>query len=98
MYDEFGKRETVVIAVAQEDKDLQSHGKFLARFSGTPPFDIVADIGHKKTRKYDRTSAYFIDKEGVVRQIFPMLIHHRANWKAILHEIDRIQGSSAGSG
>lgn len=92
MYDEFEERDTVVIAVAQEDTDLASHGKFLENFSPGPRFDIVADMGRKKTKKYDRTTAYLIDKEGMVQQIFPMLIHERASWRGILHEIDRMNG------
>lgn len=90
MYDEFQKRDTTVIAVAQEDTDLKSHGKFLKNFGSSPPFDIVADLGRKKTKRYDRTTAYLIDKTGTVRQVFPMLIHSRASWQAILNEMDRI--------
>lgn len=91
LYDEFTKRETVVIAVAQEDTDLESHGKFLKKFgSSGPSFDIVADLNRKKTKRYHRTTAYLIDKTGVVRQVFPMLIHSRPSWKAILSEMDRI--------
>lgn len=91
LYDEFTKRETVVIAVAQEDTDLESHGKFLKKFgSSGPSFDIVADMNRKKTKRYHRTTAYLIDKTGVVRQVFPMLIHSRPSWKAILSEMDRI--------
>ena len=94
MYDEFTKRDTVVIAIAQEDKDLESHGKFLTHFKTPPPFDIVADVSRRSTKKYDRTTAYLIDKEGVVRQVFPMLIHHRASWRAVLREVDRINAGS----
>ena len=83
-----------VIAVAQEDKDLESHGKFLKNFKTPPPFDIVADLDRQATARYDRTTAYLIDKQGVVRQVFPMLIHHRASWQAILHEVDRLTGGS----
>lgn len=91
MYDEFTKRDTVVIAIAQEDTDLESHGKFLKKFgSSGPPFDIVADLNRKRTKRYDRTTTYLIDKTGVVRQVFPMLIHARPSWKAILGEMDRI--------
>lgn len=90
VYDAFLGRDTVVIAVAQEDTDLKSHGKFLRNFGSGPPFDILADIGRKKTKRYDRTTAYLIDKSGVVRQVFPMLIRSRASWNAILNEIDRI--------
>lgn len=91
LYDEFTKRDTVVIAVAQEDTDLESHGKFLKKFgSSGPPFDIVADLNRTKTKRYHRTTAYLIDKTGVVRQVFPMLVHSRPSWKAILAEMDRI--------
>ena len=90
MYGEFEQRDTVVIAVAQEDSDLKSHGRFLEKFPSPPPFDIVADVGRKKTKAYDRTTAYLIDKKGIVRQIFPMLIHHRASWQAMRGEIDGI--------
>lgn len=94
MYDEFEKRDTVVVAVAQEDTDLKSHGRILENFKPAPRFDIVADLDRKKTKRYDRTTAYLIDKQGIVRQVFPMLIHHRASWRAILHEIDELESSS----
>lgn len=90
MYDEFAKRDTVVIAVAQEDSDLESHGRMLKKFGAGPPFNVVCDIGCRQTAKYHRTAAYLIDKQGIVRQVFPMLIHARPSWRAILHEIDRI--------
>ena len=90
MYDEFTSRDTIAIAVSQEDKDLESAADFLKHFNPAAPFDILADPQRSKTPRYDRTTAYLIDKQGIVRQIFPMLIHHRANWKAILGEVDRI--------
>jgi len=98
MYDELEKRNTVVIAVAQEDKDLKSHGRILSSFGGKTPFDIVADIGRKQTQRYDRTTSYLIDKHGVVREIFPGLIHMRPTWKAVLNRIDALGiGSDAAS-
>lgn len=90
-YDEFEARDAVVIAVAQEDVDLEKHGNILTKFGGEPKFQIGADIGREETKKYDRTTAYLIDKEGRVRQVFPMLIHHRPSWKAILNEMDRLE-------
>ena len=84
----------MVIAVAQEDKDLKSHGKMYNRFKPAPWFDIVADIDRAQTKAYKRTTAYLIDKKGKVRQVFPMLIHNRPSWRAILNEIDRINESS----
>lgn len=96
MYDEFTQRDTIVIAVAQEDTDLKQHGLLPAKIKPSPKFDIVADLNRKKTKRYDRTTAYFIDKQGIVRQIFPMLIHSRPSWQAVLNEIDRIN-AQAGS-
>ncbi len=93
MYDEVEKRETVVIAIAQEDKDLKSHGKIYSRFKPAPRFDFVADVNRAQTQAYKRTTAYLIDKKGIVRQIFPMLIHHRPSWRALLNEIDRMSAS-----
>ncbi len=88
MYDEFTKLDTVVVAISQEDKTLKTHAQFLTKFGDGPPFDIVADLKRKKTKRYDRTTAYLIDKEGVVRQVFPMLISARPSWKAILGEVE----------
>ncbi len=93
MYAEFTKRDTVVIAIAQEDKDLKSHGKIYNRFKPAPRFDIVADVDRAQTQAYKRTTAYLIDKNGIVRQIFPMMIHHRPSWRAILNEVDRISAN-----
>lgn len=90
-YDAFEKLDTAVIAVSQEDTDLKSHGQFLRKFKSPPPFDIVADLNRKATKRYDRTTAYLIDKMGVVRQVFPMLIHSRASWQAILHEVEGLE-------
>ena len=93
MYDEFEKLDTAVIAVAQEDTDLKSHAKILRKFKTPLPFEVVADLNRRATKKYDRTTVYLIDKTGVVRQIFPMLIHSRASWRAILHEAEKLQKS-----
>jgi len=90
MWSEFEKRNTVVIAVAQEDKDLKSHAKFLKHFDGKPPFEIVADLNRKDTQKYDRTTTYLIDKSGVVREIFPAMIHMRPSWKSVLSRMDEL--------
>lgn len=85
MYSEFQALDIAVIAVAQEDKDLESHAKFLKHFGdGGPPFEIVADLARKGTAKYGRTTTYLIDKQGIVRQVFPQTIHYRADWRAIL--------------
>jgi len=90
MYGEFEKRDTVVIAVAQEDKDLKSHGRILSSLGGKPAFDVVADLGRKQTQRYDHTTSYLIDKHGVVREIFPALVHMRPTWKSVLNRIDAL--------
>ena len=81
---------TVVIAIAQEDKDLESHGRFLNHFEPAPRFEIVADLNYQKTRDYGRTSTYFIDTNGIVRQVFPSTIRYRADWDAVLGEVRRL--------
>ena len=89
-YGEFTRRDKVVIAVSQEDKDLKSHGKIHQSLKGDVPFEIVADIGRKQTSMYKRTTAYFIDKSGTVREVFPMIIHARPSWSAILARMDEL--------
>lgn len=91
MYDEVESRDTVAIAVAQEDTDLESHAKFLRHFDPGPRFELACDVGRVATAKYERTSTYLIDRDGIVRQEFPSLIHHRPDWTSILGELDRMQ-------
>ena len=79
----------MVVAIAQEDESLEENGRILRNLK-EPPFDVVADIDREVTTTYDRTTAYLIDKEGVVRQIFPMLIHARPSWDAIVGEIETL--------
>jgi hypothetical protein len=86
-----------VIAVAQEDRDLESHGKFRDLFKPSPRFEIVADLDRRDTGRYGRTTTYLIDREGVVRQVFPNVIHHRASWEAILAESQRVLGGEKAS-
>lgn len=88
MYDDVEALDTVVVAIAQEDTTLADHGKFLKGFEPGPRFEILADLERAETKAYDRTTAYLVDKEGIVRQIFPMIIHARPAWEAILGEID----------
>ena len=91
MYDEVLSREAVTIAIAQEDTDRDSHAKFLSHFGGSPRFEIAYDVNREQTQKYERTSTYLIDRDGIVRQEFPSLIHHRPDWTSILGELDRMQ-------
>ena len=50
----------------------------------------LADIGRTATDPYARARAYLIDKEGVVRQVFPSMLRHRAPWQAVINETRRV--------
>lgn len=78
------------MAVAQEDETLEEHGELPAALGReTPvPFDIVADLGGERTQRWDRITTYLIDRDGIVRQVFPTMIRQRPSWKAILREVD----------
>jgi hypothetical protein len=93
MYDRFEAMDTVVIATAQEDKSLEEHGRMLNALPDQR-FDVVADLDREETPSYDRTTAYLIDKQGVVRQIFPMIIHARPSWEVVLDEMERLLADS----
>ena len=79
----------MVVALSQEDKSTDTASKILEGIDA-PRFDVVFDLEREVTQAYDRTNAYLIGKDGKVAQIFPMLIHARPSWNAILSEIDRL--------
>ena len=93
-YDTVDRLGATAIAVAQEDTDLESHGKFLARFPSTPRFDIVADLNRAATPRYRRTTTYVIDREGIVRQIIPNTVRSRAAWPAVFKELERLDAGA----
>lgn len=86
LYADFEALGVSAVAVSQEDKDLASAQRFLRGWDPPPPFPIVADFERRVTTAYDRTTAYLIDADGVVRQVFPMLIHMRATGRALVRE------------
>lgn len=92
-YDKMKERGIHVIAIAQEDTDLKKHGQIKRKLPDDISFDIVADLNRKETGPYHRTTAYYIDPEGIVRQVFPMIIHARPSWDAIIAEFDRINAN-----
>jgi hypothetical protein len=81
---------TQALAVSQEDTAPDKAAAFLRGFEPAPAFPITADLQRGKTTALDRTTAYWVDAEGVVRQVFPMLIHSRPSLDAILGEIERL--------
>ncbi len=80
----------MVVALSQEDRSLQDFAKMPARFESLR-FPVVADLQRRETAAYDRTTAYLIDKEGVVREIFPMIIHARPSWRIVLGEVEKLE-------
>ena len=89
IYQEFEKRGITVIGLANEEKSLYEHKKTIEKFEGAG-FELVADINRRKTKMLERTTAYLVDKKGIIRQIFPMEIYNRPQWWPILNEIDRL--------
>ena len=87
----FTSRGFSIVALSQEDKDIESARRFLKHWPSEPEFPIVADLNREVTSAYDRTTAYLIDQKGIVRQVFPMLIHMRPTGHALVREIDRLE-------
>lgn len=90
MWDRVEALDMVVIAIAQEDQDLEGHGKFYGHFTPEPKFELCADFSRAETGRYERTSTYLIGKDGEIKQVFPQLIHFRAHWDAVLGEAERV--------
>ena len=79
----------MVVALSQEDKELEKFAEMPARFPDLR-FPILADFDRKETLGYDRTTAYLIDETGVVREVFPMIIHARPSWDVVLGEVRKL--------
>ena len=93
MYERFEALDTVVVALSQEDDDLALAAGMAETVDA--PFAFAFDLERQKSVAYDRTTAYLIDKRGVVREIFPMIIHARPSWKIILREVERMVAADA---
>ncbi len=81
----------MVIAVAQEEKNLQDLGKIHGKFKPRPKFALLADIGRKQTSKYDKVTVYLIDKKSTVAQVFDATVRTRPPWDAVLAELRALQ-------
>ena len=86
LYPRLEELNTTAIAISQEDTDLASFRKMPDRFEGL--FPILADLERQRTKSLDRTTAYVVDEQGIVRQIFPMIIHARPSWEVVLTELE----------
>lgn len=98
MYAEVESRDFEVVAMANEEQSLLAHMKVLGEFDSLPPFPLAVDINRQRTEAYERTTAYLIDKQGVIQQIFPMEVYDRAPWWPLFNEIDRLGSKSAADG
>ena len=88
-YDEIEQRGLRVIGLALEEEDPADTVKFLKGVGEAPPFPFVADVGREQTKRYEQTTGYLLDANGVVRQVFPMQTYARGGIHALLREIDR---------
>ena len=95
MWGEFEERGLGVVVFSQEDTDLASFAKMSKTIGPERAFPLLADLERKETPEYDRTTVYSVDAEGIVRQVFPMIIHGRVSWRTILDEVDRLSAAAA---
>ncbi len=83
--------DAVAVAVSQEDTELEAFAKMPKRLGDR--LQILADLKREKTPFLDRTTAYLVDKEGIVRQIFPMIIHARPSWDVVIDELKKMNAA-----
>lgn len=85
-FDDLG---VIVIAISQEEEDLS---KALSMAQKTVVgFPLVHDVERGTAPQLDRTTAYYVDADGVVRQVFPMSAYLRPSAEVVLAEIERLQ-------
>lgn len=80
------------MAISQEDQEgfAAQYSNFLRPLELGDGFRMGVDVQRAKTTAYDRTTAYFIDARGIVRQIFPMIIHARPSGSILRDEVAAI--------
>ena len=89
-YDDIEARGLSVIGLALEEKNAADTKRFVPSMGGDTPFPLLSDVGREKTQGYEQTTAYLIDAEGIVRQVFPMQTYARGSLQAILREAERV--------
>ena len=91
LIEEFEARDTVVVTIANEEDSLESNLAVRDHLGGEDPrFVSLVDLEDRSGESMERTTAYFVDATGRVRQVFPMEIYARPPWWSILNEIDAI--------
>ena len=86
--DRFDALGVAIVAISQEEKDL-SKAPNMARQTAVT-FPVIHDVNRASAPQLDRTNAYFLDAEGIVRQIFPMSSYMRPSSELVVGEIARI--------
>lgn len=86
---DFTARGVAVLAISQEDPDLEQAPGILDGLDATPTYPVLIDIDRKAAPRLDRTTAYLVNREGKVTQVFPMMTHMRATARTLLGETDR---------
>lgn len=90
LYEEFVARDVEIVAFSNEEPSFMAHTKVIGELGERPPYPILCDAKRKQTPRYERTTAYLVDRDGTVLQVFPMEIYDRPPWWAVLNEIDRL--------
>ncbi|MEM8710300.1 MAG: hypothetical protein AAGG01_05070 [Planctomycetota bacterium] len=87
---DFSARGVAVVAISQEDPDLERAPGILDGLDATPTYPVLIDIDRRSTSRLARTTAYLVDRHGKVVQVFPMMTHMRATVRTLLGETNRI--------
>lgn len=95
LYAEFEERDVAILGISSEERNMMDHANVIGELGFMPEWDLVTDIGYRHDA-YERTTAYFVERTGEVRQVFPMEIYDRPPWWAILNEIDRLDDEAKG--
>ena len=83
----FAGQDVSILGVSQEDDDLDKARRMHASLGGGElPLELAFDLGREATDAFDRTTAYLIDRDGIVQQVFPMIIHSRPSGVVLLKE------------
>lgn len=89
--EQFEQLGVVVLAVSQEEKDLSS-ALSMAEKTGVR-FPLLHDVDRRTAPRLDRTTGYYVDADGVVRQVFPMTAYLRPSTDVVLAEIERLRSA-----
>lgn len=83
----FADQDVSILALSQEDDDLDKARRMHRSLGGGElPLTLAFDLERRETQAFDRTTAYLVDREGVVQQVFPMIIHSRPSGVVLLKE------------